>query len=600
MATFGFKKKQKQIVGEMRKSKITTSAGCGALVDFPGFSGLIGGQNLWDPKFSSEMKIQEKTLEDFLNKEFFVQVAAETDKEFYKNAYSIPILRFPEMYYCPDCYELDYASRLARNYQQDNQQMKPLECNHCGKTLLPSRFIVGCGKGHLNEFPYDWWVHRNKKERCENPKLKIYNTASSGGLESLMVECETCKAKQSMANVLSKETMSSLKCRGGLPWLGKGKKCECESGIRAMMRGSNNVYYPDTVSALTIPPWSSAVQKMIEDKMETFQDFISSLIDGDDRSMFDRAIKNFFQKKNIQEEYDCSYEEFVNQINMRFFGEKEISDKNDILYNEYKALVGPDKNDPYFKTETEEVPDSIKEYIDCVKLVKRLREVQVLRGFRRIEMEGKERLEYASMSTKPEKWLPAVELLGEGIFIKLSRERVKTWLEENKFSYEELHARYDREHFGTIRGEKFSPVTVLVHTFSHLLMRELSFASGYDASSIKEKIYVSTDEDQWMCGVLLYTASANSDGSLGGLVRQGKIEYLMDTIMSMLEKAEWCSNDPVCMESEGQGWAALNIAACHACCLVPEISCQYNNCLLDRNAVVGEGLDGRAKGYFVQ
>jgi hypothetical protein len=90
-----------------------------------------------------------------------------------------------------------------------------------------------------------------------------------------------------------------------------------------------------------------------------------------------------------------------------------------------------------------------------------------------------------------------------------------------------------------------------------------------------------------MQGILIYTASGDSEGTMGGLVRQGRPGRLETTIRRALERAAWCSSDPVCIESNGQGSDSANLAACHGCCLVPETSCEEGNRLLDRALLVG-------------
>ena len=98
-------------------------------------------------------------------------------------------------------------------------------------------------------------------------------------------------------------------------------------------------------------------------------------------------------------------------------------------------------------------------------------------------------------------------------------------------------------------------------------------------------------------GLLIYTATPGADGTNGGLVRQGRSERLREVLLAALQNAAWCSSDPLCIEFRGQGTDALNLAACHSCCLVSETSCEYRNTLLDRALVVG--LPGRPEaGYF--
>ena len=144
------------------------------------------------------------------------------------------------------------------------------------------------------------------------------------------------------------------------------------------------------------------------------------------------------------------------------------------------------------------------------------------------------------------------------------------------------------------------PEFVLIHTFAHLLINQLAFECGYGSSSIRERIYCEkTSNNLGMTGVLIYTASGDSEGSLGGLVRQGTKGHIEDTIRDAIKNAAWCSSDPVCIQSLGQGPESLNLAACHNCALLPETCCECGNRLLDRGLIVGT-LDnnGSEIGFF--
>lgn len=157
--------------------------------------------------------------------------------------------------------------------------------------------------------------------------------------------------------------------------------------------------------------------------------------------------------------------------------------------------------------------------------------------------------------------------------------------------------RFRLEH-SNVGCENFSARYVLLHTLSHLLIRQLSLECGYSGASIKERIYSTyPGSDVKMAGILLYTSSSDSDGSLGGLVRKGRPESFEVIFRNMLQEASWCSSDPICIESHAQGYDSLNYAACHACSLLPETSCEMRNCLLDRAAVVGTIKD-RERGFF--
>ena len=140
-----------------------------------------------------------------------------------------------------------------------------------------------------------------------------------------------------------------------------------------------------------------------------------------------------------------------------------------------------------------------------------------------------------------------------------------------------------------------TPEFVLVHTFSHLLMNQLCFESGYGMSSVREKLYV--DISKGMCGVLIYTADSDSEGALGGLVRMGEENRLIHSINAMVENARWCSADPACLEIGSPGMGGINKAACHSCCLISETSCIHFNGLLDRGLIVGSDEEN-LEGYF--
>lgn len=181
------------------------------------------------------------------------------------------------------------------------------------------------------------------------------------------------------------------------------------------------------------------------------------------------------------------------------------------------------------------------------------------------------------------------------MFIKIREDALEEWEDAFENEYQPMRTRLEHSNVGC---ENFSARYVLLHTLSHLLIRQLSLECGYSGASIKERIYSTYPEsDVKMAGILLYTSSSDSDGSLGGLVRKGLPESFEMIFRNMLQEASWCSSDPICIESHAQGYDSLNYAACHACSLLPETSCEMRNCLLDRAAVVGTIKD-RERGFF--
>jgi len=188
-------------------------------------------------------------------------------------------------------------------------------------------------------------------------------------------------------------------------------------------------------------------------------------------------------------------------------------------------------------------------------------------------------------------WLPAVQVRGEGLFFTFDYELLAKWASQNsvKSRFDSIQ-RYQDNFYESDNG--VTPIYVLLHTLSHLLIKELTFFCGYGQASLQERLYVSSDEDTKMAGILIYTASGDSEGTLGGLVRMGKPGYLEEVVSTALEKAMWCSNDPVCSESaDGQGASGESPASCYACTLLPETSCESFNRQLDRGLVIGVPSD---------
>ncbi len=133
---------------------------------------------------------------------------------------------------------------------------------------------------------------------------------------------------------------------------------------------------------------------------------------------------------------------------------------------------------------------------------------------------------------------------------------------------------------------------LLLHTLSHLLIREIALECGYASASITERIYATTRDDRNEAGILLYTAASDSEGTLGGLVRLAQPDELGRILRATFSNARRCSSDPLCgdhapLDTED----TLHGAACHACLFASETSCQRGNRFLDRRLVVP--VDGK-------
>lgn len=597
-----------KIAGELRRSQSITTFGSGSLIDLPRFSGIISGIDKWPVHKIYDAVIHERNLEKMLGKDCFYQVYSTDDK--LDNSFAIPAYRFPVWYYCPECHKLDIYTKIhAPTNSNTTEYNSDQFCRFCSTPtkrvkLVPSRFVVACLNGHIDEFPYLWWVHRNKSDCGDfrNHQLKLEYKGDSGGLGGIHIYCETCGASTTMAGCMDKNALRGLKCHGKMPWLGYNPDTrswyqdprECHASLRVLQRSANNVYYPVNVSALTIPPWSEKLFSVFDQRNVVFVDIFGETEEND---ILDGLRREY---KRHRELYKVDEELFIKAAYMRYRNESsdDIDDKT-LRCDEYTAFCGIDVDDDCFKTQSVEVPEDFKGLIAQIKQVKKLREVMVLKGFRRIlpvsenNMEEREQAgvsndDFAPLSKQPLTWLPAIELHGEGIFIQLDNDAVKKWEERTLSRYILLAKRHNQPWIGKEMFDEKRTRYILLHTLSHLLIRQLSSQCGYATASLKEKIYSTyTDKGGEMCGLLIYTSATDTDGSLGGLVREGVSERINDTLKNMLDESSWCSNDPVCIDSPSQGYQGLNLAACHACTLLPETSCESLNCLLDRAAIVG-------------
>jgi len=237
--------------------------------------------------------------------------------------------------------------------------------------------------------------------------------------------------------------------------------------------------------------------------------------------------------------------------------------------------------------------DVVRTRFSRVALLDKLRETRAFVGFSRLYATPAADTDkrWKLISRQKMNWLPATVVRGEGLFLVFDADRLDAW---DKL-YGKLHRQrlvsvnrnlHEQARRRQVHAVDTTPKFVLLHTFAHALINQLTFDCGYGSSSLRERIYCS-EEHPRMSGVLIYTAAGDSEGTMGGLVRMGTPGLLERTVARAIDRARWCSTDPVCIESPGQGPDNCNLAACHACSLLPETSCEQQNRLLDRATLVG-------------
>lgn len=568
---------KENIRGNLRRSQIIMGMGPGSIVDLKKGSVIISGISQWriydkNGRLNCQM-INSPRLEKLLNVKYLLappyRKTIRTEEGIEIKQKDILAYQFPRWGYCPSCQKLGEVTDF--NVLSNGRW----QCN-CKKksAIIPSRFVIACENGHISDFPYREWVHQRKGNLECRRELKIYETGESAGLESIVIECE-CGAKRNLEGIFNTEQFK-YSCMGKKPWLGEDTKDEkCDKQVKVLQRSSSAVYYPVTVSSIEVPQWNQNISEEIEK--------IKLLINESNKKTFAEAIAN---TKHIP------LEDVLDEI------DKSIG-WNGSIEDEYRALRREYTRDDFY-SKIEKVPSFIQKYVTKVVLVKKMTETIVQLGFKRVDpnYDINDEETYVSFKNESGEWLPAIENKGEGIFIELNEIELHKW-EINKNVQERYAPIIKREEDGFFKSlrKSITPRTILLHTIAHALIKELTFECGYSASSIKERIYSTFEDGMDMSGILLYTTSSDSDGSLGGLVSQGKTDKLEIIVRRMLDNLTWCSTDPLCIESQLHGYQNANYAACHACTLLPETSCELRNVLLDRASIRGT-LENVEVGFF--
>jgi hypothetical protein len=408
-----------------------------------------------------------------------------------------------------------------------------------------------------------------------------------------MVKCE-CGAWSSLAGAMTKGSFTGFKCTGHNPH--KMQTEECGNDVIPLQRGASNVYFPAIRSVICVNDLNSKeiplnilneIKKFVLKKGEKqgLQDYYE---------YHDDELKKhgIYCLEELKERYRVSNEIAKNEINYTKIKEIEYSR----LTNFEGGKISIPHKRVEFEAELQPVPDDLKKYFSKIVQIHRLKEIMVLLGFMRNdipepEVESPKKITWLGSYND---WLPAVEIYGEGIFLELNRETLDIWHEYNRqksFKYNEIFRDW-LEHKNWQLEER-DAVYVLLHTLSHLLIKQLSLKSGYPASSIKERIYYSKD----MAGILIYTGSNDQEGTLGGLVEMGRIENFRVLLMEALKESIFCTNDPICSSRNINEEDSLNGSACYACSMVSETACEFGNRMLDRSLVVPLPLS-KSKAFF--
>jgi hypothetical protein len=601
---------EKSPVGEVRPSQLLWTYGPGALVDLPNLSVVTLGTNHWEKDRCAP--IEEARLLAAVRKVLGAQVETLRMPPFQTNdqvdAWSaeanigVPVRPFPRFLRCVKCgllseYDVGLFEIKENRYRPEQTRFVHKACKGSkgdqparDADAVPARFLMACKNGHLDDFPWHYFVHVGPSA-CKGT-LRFFESGASLQTENLWVKCDECGASRNMAHAFGQAGKENLPaCRARHPHLDIFDD-ECDEDARAVLLGATNAWFPVTLSALAIPLSRDPIAQMVLDGWDYFEDLESE----SEVAITVKTLKKSGALPGIDKHDPKAIWETIEAIRSGS-GKEEVTD-SDIKGPEWEVLTDPNPPTdwPHFLSRNVDAPKGFESQIKSVLLLERLREVNALIGFTRVEAqesgagaEGGPGM--ASLSRTNPDWVPASQVHGEGIFIRFDEEVLAAW--ELAQPVKEIEAKLLEGHKGWRNARKLDPDEdfpgvryAMLHTLAHLLIRELALECGYNAASIRERIYADTDGDDPQAGVLVYTAAADSDGTLGGLVDLGKPENLSRLLRQALDRAKICSSDLLCSEHNPGKDKSLHAAACHACSLVAETSCERGNRYLDRTLLV--------------
>lgn len=592
--------------GQIRQSQMVTTFGPGSMVDLVDRSVVIGGLEHWgygqggftsldDARLRRALVQRLKALDpnlDLAHEDYF-RMAPECDLREASPRVGVQALEFPRWFVCVGCRRL----ARARDAFEDKGGRYRHQCEkNRSSHAVPVRFVAACRSGHLSDFP--WIAFAHEKDTCDRPELYLYE-GSTGDVGKILVKCKSCDAPP---RPLSQAGVLPFRCEGDRPWLGgrAANEQHCGESLKLLVRTASDAYFAQVVSALRLPdPDPDPLTLHIREPevwallqhahgIEQLQGLailpkVKAAIEGYSLEKVYAAVERERQAGSGRDERPLRTAEYERIL--------AAPDEQPGLLAPEGAKFAAFRIPPH----RADLPAGIARLV----IVPELREVRVQVSFTRFDsisanLQGeydysRQRIRPAllTLPTGNEKWLPAAEVRGEGIFLQLDPAAVDAWEQREAV---QRRAELLRRAFEAEGGIEFPGVRFyLLHSLSHLLLTAISLECGYAASAIRERIYCSPafHDDPGMAGVLLSTGTTGSEGTLGGLVEEGR--RIRHHLREAYELGRLCSNDPVCAAHDPTAAGSdrrLEGAACHGCLYVAECSCERFNRHLDRALVV--------------
>jgi len=582
--------------GRIRQSQVVSTFGPGSMLDLIDDAVLVGGLDFWRFPSKREIVNEPRLLEAIeplyhhhqwpLSKEAPFRKPPAGDEREPLEACGIQVYEFPRWFVCqnPRCRAMVRANSLERVNREYRHKCSGVEAKP--ERCVPVRFVAACRRGHLADIDWPWWMH--EKAPCSAPQLKL-EEGVSGDFSEIVVSCTTCGKRRRLIEMTQEDRQD--RCEGERPWLGLEARESCDEKQRLLIRTASNGYFAQTTSVISIPEpeslrrkvqsaWS-ILQSATAETLPVFRTILQvkeALGTATDAEVLAAiAAERERKPEGVPEIRTAEWLQFLSQP-VEQPGEMP-RDRSEIFWA--RRIARPPRLPPA---------------LQHVVLARRLREVQAQVGFTRLEPLSKDlqgrydlEVELAPLSLQRD-WVPVTEVQGEGVLLVLDEAQVHAWETSAPVRRREevLQKAWERWKEHSKSKLPFPGVRLyLLHSLSHLLMTEVALECGYPASAIRERLYCEGHgETVPMAGILLMTGTTGAEGTLGGLVEEGR--RIGRHLTRAWESARLCSNDPVCAHHEPMGLddRYLEGAACHSCLFVPECSCERFNQYLDRALVV--------------
>jgi len=631
--------KSRAKVGSARPSSLLYTYGPGSIMDLPGFSVMPAGLDDWEPIWKRREHIPV-IVEPRLLRVVRMHLGEQVDAlrpfpwqpkraAFSKEGVDlgIPARVFPQWLRCTGCDYLGPLPRFAYTnthpYRPDLAQFTHRACPGRGRPTgttsrkrqspaVPAQHLLTCTHGHLDEFPYTLWVHHGGPcPKAELPDLKMRD-ANVGKSVGSTITCMSCGATRGMAEAQGAVGRDKLpqKCRGRHPHLNAFDP-HCDARPALIMMGASNLWFAATQSIIVMPRTDDETTELLADRLRaelgldqltqfgTQIEVISALagahkidVTGLSEAELAAAVAEALTPPETEEERSERQKSW-NPIELLI---------PEWRYLQKPALFPQQANDSGLMVTDMPRGPQLDPRIERVIAVNKMKKVNVLLGFTRLDALDRisdiaTRLVKLTRDGRPT-WVPATEDRGEGIFLQINLSDVDQW--EAEIYQTPLWGAHRAAHQRNFRNRLSETATTssidpdtrlqpprywLLHTLSHILIREMAMSCGYGAASLTERLYAWPTTPKWegAAGVLICTTASDSEGTLGGLVALAEPTRFQALVSSALRRAARCSSDPVCaMRTPADPEDFLHGAACHCCSFASETSCERANRFLDR------------------